>query len=122
MGGDSSTEKTIIAICCKLYDDNYDRVRSNKSGKECKMKKKLISLPIFAIALAVAFVFWAPKGTRADDNHHPGYKDSANSFSDDHHGARNRAGRAQDRRDKDRATRSPHVQSYGLQGDWRGQH
>ncbi|MGO9315143.1 MAG: hypothetical protein ACLQBD_02835 [Syntrophobacteraceae bacterium] len=82
------------------------------------MNKKLLGLPIFAIALAVAFVFWAPKGTRADDSHHPGYNSSANSFSDDHNGA----GRAQDRRDRDRATQSQHFQSYGLQGDWRGQH
>jgi len=115
-------EKIVIAMCWHLYEDSYDMLGSIKYRKECKMKKKLIGLPIFAIVLALAFVFWAPKGTKADDSHHPGYKDSANSFSDDHHGARNRAGKAQDRRDKDRSKQSPHVQSYGLQADWRGQH
>src|SRR5208283_5078234 len=115
-------EKIAIAMCWRLYDDIYDIVRNMKYSQECKMNKKLLGLPIFAIALAVAFVFWAPKATRADDSHHPGYNNSANSFSDDHHGARNRAGRAQDRRDRDRATQSQRFQSYGLQGDWRGQH
>jgi hypothetical protein len=87
------------------------------------MNKKLLGLPIFTIALAVAFVFWAPKGTmEAGGSFHPGYNDSANSFSDDHHGTRNRAGRAQDDRDRDRALWSSPFQSYGLQGDWRGQH
>lgn len=87
------------------------------------MNKKLLSLPVFTIALAVAFMFWTPKGTMAaDGGYHPGYNNSTNSFSDDHHGARNRAGRAKDSRDKDRATRSAPFQSYGLQGDWRGHH
>ena len=86
------------------------------------MYKKLLGLPIFTIAFAVAFVFWGPQGTRADDSHHPGYNESANSFSDDHHGARNRAGRARDSRDMDRATQPQPFKSYGLQGDWRGHH
>ncbi len=108
-------------MCWKLYGKNYDIGVSVKYGKECKMNRKLLGLPIFIIAIAVAFVFWAPKRTIAD-SYHPGYNDSANSFSDDHHGARNRAGRAQDRRNRDRAMQSTHVQSYGLQGDWRGRH
>ncbi len=86
------------------------------------MNKKLLGIPIFTVALALAFVFWAPQGTKADDSYHPGYKDSANSFSDDHHGARNRAGRAKDGRDRDRSMKPPPSNSYGLQGDWRGQH
>jgi len=86
------------------------------------MNKKLLGLPIFTIAFAVAFVFWSPQGTRADDSHHQGYNSSANEFSDDHHGARNQAGKAQDSRDRDRSNHSQHFQSYGLQGDWRGHH
>ena len=57
------------------------------------MNKKLFSLSVFTIALAVAFVFSAPKGAKAADsinaavsNHnHRGYIEnrSANSFGED---------------------------------------
>jgi hypothetical protein len=86
------------------------------------MSKKLLSLSIFAIALAVAFVFWAPNGTMAEDNNnHAGYMNSPNSFGDSWDSATNNAGEHFDR-DRDRATEPPPIfKSYGLQGDWRGQ-
>ena len=47
------------------------------------MDRKLLSLPVFTIALAVAFVFWAPGGSMAaGSSYHPGYNESANTFED----------------------------------------
>ncbi|MGC9965557.1 MAG: hypothetical protein ABSE08_09135 [Syntrophobacteraceae bacterium] len=92
------------------------------------MYKKLLSLSIFTIAFAVSFVFWAPNGTMAAcSSYHEGYIDSANSFADDYDWAANRAGPARDMdrdmdRGEDRAMQPPLFQSYGLQGDWRGQY
>ncbi len=86
------------------------------------MDKKLLSLSIFTIPLAVAFVFWAPGGSMAAGNsYHPGYNESANTF-EDNDWAGTRIETAHDG-DKDKAMQPlPHFQAYGLQGDWSGQH
>jgi hypothetical protein len=93
------------------------------------MNRKLFSLSIFTIALAVAFVFSAPGFAKAADgtnaarsnNNHRGYIEnrSANSFGEDW--ATNGYGTRRDM-DKDRHIRRqiPDFQIYGLQGNWKG--
>ena len=97
--------------------------------KESKMNKKLFSLSIFTIALAVAFVFSAPNGAKAADGtnaagsnyNHRGYIEnrSANLFGEDW--ATN-GGRTRRDMDKDRYIQRqiPDFQVYGLQGNWKG--
>ncbi len=94
------------------------------------MNKKLFSLSVFTIALAVAFVFSAPKGAKAADginaavsNHnHRGYIENrfANSFGEDW--ATNGGAGAHRDTDKDRHIQRqiPDFQIYGLQGNWKG--
>ncbi|MGA3116730.1 MAG: hypothetical protein ABSF90_20095 [Syntrophobacteraceae bacterium] len=86
------------------------------------MDRKLLSLPVFTIALAVAFVFWAPGGSMAaGSSYHPGYNESANTF-EDNDWAGTRAETTHDRETDRSVQPPPYFQSYGLQGDWRGQH
>ncbi|MGO9020522.1 MAG: hypothetical protein ACLQVJ_19455 [Syntrophobacteraceae bacterium] len=80
------------------------------------MNKKLFSLSIFTIALAMAFVFSAPNVTRAaSDNYNDQFVGITNLLGVDE--AHNGAGA----RDRDRAP-VVNFQTYGLQGDWAGQH
>jgi len=91
--------------------------------KESKMNKKLFSLSIFTIALALAFVLSAPNGANAagSNYNHRGYIEnrSANSFGEDW--ATNGASTHRDM-DKDRHIQKqiPDFQIYGLQGNWKG--
>ena len=86
------------------------------------MSKKLLSLSVFTIALAAAFVFWAPSGTMAaGGDYQEGYMNSPNSFASDHGWNAEGAGTSLDRdydRDRGRAMQPPQFQGYGLQGDW----
>ncbi len=99
------------------------------------MNKKLFSLSISTIALAMAFVFSAPNGAKAADvtnaagssynqgeyYNHRGYIEnrSANSFGEDW--ATN-GGLTRRDMDKDRHIQKqiPDFQVYGLQGNWKG--
>ena len=99
------------------------------------MNKKLFSLSLFTIALAVAFVFSAPNGVKAADGtnaaggnynqggnyNHRGYIEnrSANSFGEEW--ATNGIRTHRDT-DKDRYIQRqiPDFQIYGLQGNWKG--
>jgi len=80
------------------------------------MNKKLFSLSIFAVALAMAFVFSAPIVTMAaSDNYNDQFVGITNLLGVDeaHYGI--------GARDRDRAP-VVNFQTYGLQGDWAGQH
>ncbi len=83
------------------------------------MSKKLFSLSIFTIALAMAFVFSAPIVTRA----------ASDNFDDQFLGESNLVGIDEPtspvtplhNRDRDNG-RDFKFPSYGLQGNWAGQH
>jgi hypothetical protein len=103
--------------------------------KESKMNKKLFSLSIFTIALAVAFVFSAPNGAKAADGtkaagsnynqggnyNHRGYIEnrSANSFGEEWATNGSRTHRDTDK-DRYIQRQIPDFQIYGLQGNWKG--
>ena len=93
------------------------------------MNKKLFSLFIFTIALAVAFVFSAPSGAKAADSNynqrgnynHRGHIEnrSANSFGEEWATNEVRTPRDTDK-DKHIQKQIPDFQIYGLQGNWKG--
>jgi hypothetical protein len=83
------------------------------------MSKKIFSLSIFTIALAMAFVFSAPIVTRAaSDNYNDPFTGITNLVGIDE--ATSNVSSFHDR-DRDNA-RDSKFPSYGLQGNWAGQH